>query len=111
MAFVGGVLGLLIGLACFMAGLALYFLPALLAIRRRKANATLIFLMNLALGWTLIGWLVALIWAISRNQPKQVDVSPPSGTTASASALCMNCGKYIPAAMKFCPRCGTAMTV
>jgi len=41
----------------------LYFLPAILG--RDKSDATGIFLLNLFLGWTLIGWVAAFIWAIA----------------------------------------------
>lgn len=49
-----------------------YFLPTFIASRRRHPNGTSIFLLNLFLGWTFIGWLVALIWsasAITRTLP------------------------------------------
>lgn len=39
--------------------LALYFLPTLCA----KKDKGSIFILNLFLGWTFIGWVVALIWA------------------------------------------------
>ena len=41
----------------------LYFLPAIIG--RHKRDAAGIFLVNLLLGWTVIGWIVALIWASS----------------------------------------------
>jgi hypothetical protein len=44
--------------------LALYFLPAIIAAARRTHNATGILLMNLFLGWTVVGWFVALLMAI-----------------------------------------------
>lgn len=39
----------------------LYFLPSLVGIRKKNAGA--IFLLNFLLGWTLLGWVIALIWA------------------------------------------------
>jgi hypothetical protein len=50
---------------CFIFGVALYFLPAIIAAARHTHNATGILLLNLFLGWTMIGWLVALLMAIS----------------------------------------------
>ncbi len=44
---------------------ALYFLPAIVAAVRHTHNATGILLLNLFLGWTLIGWIVALVMALS----------------------------------------------
>jgi hypothetical protein len=45
-------------------GLAFYFLPAIIAAVRHTHNATAILLLNLFLGWTGIGWFVALVMAI-----------------------------------------------
>lgn len=44
---------------------ALYFLPTFIAARRKHPNGTPIFLINLLLGWTAIGWIAALIWSAS----------------------------------------------
>lgn len=44
-----------------------YFLPAMVAIYRRHLNATAIFMTDFLLGWTVIGWIVALIWAFTNN--------------------------------------------
>jgi hypothetical protein len=44
--------------------IALYFLPAILAHARHTHNSTGIFLLNLFLGWTFIGWVVALLMAL-----------------------------------------------
>ena len=45
----------------------LYFLPVIIG--RRKRNARAIFALNLLLGWTLLGWVGALVWALVREQP------------------------------------------
>ncbi len=41
-----------------------YFIPTMIAILRKKKNTLAIFLLNLLLGYTLVGWLIALIWAV-----------------------------------------------
>jgi uncharacterized membrane protein YhaH (DUF805 family) len=43
--------------------LMIYFLPALIASHRRHRNRTAIGMTNLLLGWTAIGWIIAIIWA------------------------------------------------
>ena len=48
--------------------LALYFLPTIIAISRKKDSAVAIFLLNFFLGWTFLGWIAALIWACTKNQ-------------------------------------------
>ncbi|MES2219395.1 MAG: superinfection immunity protein [Acidobacteriota bacterium] len=39
----------------------LYFLPTIIG--RRKRNVVAIFVLNLFLGWSGLGWIVALIWS------------------------------------------------
>ena len=57
-------LGTLAGIAF---SLALLFLPTLVAKSRRHPNVLPIFLVNLFLGWTFVGWLIALVWACTRQ--------------------------------------------
>jgi hypothetical protein len=49
-----------------------YFLPTLLAAYRYHTNTTAIFVLNLLLGWTMIGWIVALVWAFTKPNPSAV---------------------------------------
>ncbi len=53
-----------IGLVVFAILLGLYFLPTIIAISRHKRNAFAIGALNFFLGWTLIGWIAALVWAV-----------------------------------------------
>lgn len=57
----------LLGIAIWAAAIALYFLPAWNANRRNKKNTNAIALLNLLLGWTIIGWVVALIWSAAED--------------------------------------------
>lgn len=43
---------------------AFYFLPALIAFLRNHKNKLAIFLLNLLLGWTVLGWVVSLVWSV-----------------------------------------------
>jgi hypothetical protein len=45
-----------------------YFLPWAIAATRGKANAGAIGLLNFLLGWTVVGWIVALVMACSAHQ-------------------------------------------
>ena len=40
-----------------------YFVPAATAMARSHHNTGAIVMLNLFLGWTFIGWVVALVWA------------------------------------------------
>lgn len=42
-----------------------YWLPALVACMRHKSNSGSILVVNLFLGWSLIGWVVALAMAVA----------------------------------------------
>jgi hypothetical protein len=59
------------GIAAVVA-LALYFLPSILADRRKRYDLLTIALFNACLGWTVFGWLVALYWALQPNPPKNM---------------------------------------
>ena len=51
--------GILIGIGLVL----IYFIPTITALLRKNPNVISVFLMNFLLGWTFIGWAIALIWA------------------------------------------------
>jgi hypothetical protein len=55
---------------------AIHFLPTIIAALRQSRSVVGIFLLNLFLGWTVIGWIVALVWAL-RGEPKYVYMYAP----------------------------------
>ena len=62
-------LGMRLFLAILITVLSLfYFLPAAIAFYRKRANTGAIFALNLFLGWSLIGWVIALVWALKDEQ-------------------------------------------
>jgi hypothetical protein len=58
--------------------LAIHFLPAIIAGARHAQNFGWILLVNLLLSWTVIGWIVALIWSLC-DPPRRYAVAylPP----------------------------------
>ncbi len=52
--------------------LAVYFLPAIIADRRKRHDLLTIALFNACIGWTLFGWLLALYWAFQPNPPPEI---------------------------------------
>ena len=44
-----------------------YFFPAIVAGRRKHHNFLAILMLNLFLGWTFLGWVMALVWACTSN--------------------------------------------
>jgi len=76
----------------------LYFVPSIMAANKSHPHGTAIFLVNLLLGWTVVGWLACLIWeANAPGAPKTyrplimprrpaTPADPAPSTTAEASA-------------------------
>lgn len=62
------------GFLLFGIGIAVYLLPTIVG--SSKSNIGAIFVLNLFLGWTLIGWVVALVWALTNDDPKVVAPQP-----------------------------------
>ena len=46
-------------------GLAVYFLPIIIAAVRRAKSIIGIILLNVLAGWTFIGWIIALVWSLT----------------------------------------------
>jgi hypothetical protein len=53
-------------------GFVMYFLPSIVALARSKRDIGAILLLNFFLGWTMIGWVVALVWAAKTDIPAVV---------------------------------------
>ena len=85
------------GFLAFFIFVPLYFLPAFLA--RKKRQFIPVLLLNIFLGLTLIGWVGALIWAVT-DEPKD----------QATSGLCSNCGNYIGPLSRFCSSCGHSLS-
>ncbi|MHC5125585.1 superinfection immunity protein [Pseudomonas inefficax] len=54
----------------------LYLLPAINAKSRKHPSAGAIFLLNLFLGWTILGWLAALIWSAAATSTRVSSAQP-----------------------------------
>lgn len=54
-----------IPLLIFVAGI--YFFPTFVASRRRHNNTVAIGVLNLLLGWTVLGWIIALVWSLTAD--------------------------------------------
>lgn len=45
---------------------AFYFLPSFIAFLRQHKNRMAIFLLNLFLGWSVLAWVISLVWSVIR---------------------------------------------
>jgi hypothetical protein len=68
---------------CAVASLVAYFIPTFIAIYREHVNVLAITLLNLFLGWTFIGWVVALVWSVTVYQGPAPRVVVPAELPAA----------------------------
>lgn len=61
--------------SAFAIGLVGYFLPAIVARGREHRQMIAIVVLNAFLGWTVLGWVVALVWACMA-QPEPAPSAP-----------------------------------
>ena len=56
-----------------VAAALLYFTPTWIAERRWHCNVNAIFALNILLGWTFLGWVIALVWSLTDNVYVEVE--------------------------------------
>ncbi len=57
------------GMACgSLIALAVYIVPSAVALKRQHPNSMAIVAVNILLGWTVLGWIGALVWSLTRKQ-------------------------------------------
>jgi len=66
--------------------LALYFVPTIVAVFRKVTNQGSVAVINIFLGWTFIGWIVALAMACRTSTLVRDSVSSPSKGNERADA-------------------------
>jgi hypothetical protein len=49
----------------------IYLLPAFVAMWRNHANVLAICALDILFGWTLLGYAIALIWALTGKHPRE----------------------------------------
>jgi hypothetical protein len=60
----------------FFVGSLMYLVPTGVAILRKHPQRLAISVLNILLGWTFFGWLVALVWAFVKTVPSQHSTAP-----------------------------------
>lgn len=98
----GGAAGCLV-LVC---GMVLYFVPAWVANSRKHRNENSILAVNILLGWTLIGWVVALAWALASPSG-----SPQASLAPRDEVACPSCAELVLSRAKLCRYCGSILLV
>jgi hypothetical protein len=60
----------------FLFGAGIYLLPTWIVLPGHHLRAPVV-LVNVLLGWTLVGWVVALVMAFLQPRPQYVAYGPP----------------------------------
>jgi uncharacterized membrane protein len=61
--------------------LLLYFVPAITAYENKKKNKQSVLVINLFLGWSIIGWIVALAMAVGKDKETVIKKDVSVNTT------------------------------
>lgn len=100
-----------------LSAIFLYFIPTIVALGRRHHNAGAIVLLNILLGWTVLGWVAALVWAATAVQRRAAGISPAL-TNDELSGLpnapvetkdCPFCAEKVRFSAVKCRHCGSAL--
>jgi Superinfection immunity protein/zinc-ribbon domain len=94
------------GFPFFLASVALYFLPTIIGSTRQKTNLMGIFLVNVFLGWSVIGWIIALVWAVSTERIDQIPYARRAPVPEPQGRFCPSCGSVWQGGTQFCAHCG-----
>ena len=127
---VGGLLGFVL-----IAGI--YMLPTIIAYSRKVTNLGSVFVINFFLGWTFVGWIVALAMAarsklsngpisqvtvvtgsnvrvgdpVTPLDSKQETTSTKNATVKGTNDRCQKCGDELPTGASFCVKCGAIVGI
>lgn len=76
--------------------IVLYLLPGIIGSSREHKNSTAIWVLNIVLGWSFLGWVAALVWAFT---------NPGSNQATTMDAKGIEAGHSLSADLKKCPYC------
>ncbi|WP_347177623.1 superinfection immunity protein [Klebsiella pneumoniae] len=69
----------------------IYVLPGVIASSREHKNATAIWVLNIVLGWSFLGWIAALVWSFTN--PGVVKLEPALLMEWSPPISCATVGR------------------
>jgi hypothetical protein len=72
-----GAVMVIFGVVLALVLLFVHFLPSYLAFQRNHPSRLAILLLNIFLGWTLIAWVILLIWALAAPPVAPPPYPPP----------------------------------
>ncbi len=97
-----------------------YFAPSIVASSRQYPQAAAIWFTNFFLGWTGVGWIACLVWALSVTEPMRLypsvqyitpskDLGQPPGWHSAnglTTLVCGACFRPLPGTFDYCASCG-----
>jgi RsiW-degrading membrane proteinase PrsW (M82 family) len=99
---------------------AMYLLPTYEAWKNKHPNLVAISLVNIFLGWSVLGWVAALIWAFKKAEPTPLIMSATQEpSTANVAPLiqearetkkCPFCAEEVLVQAIKCKHCGSALS-
>ncbi|WP_337054083.1 superinfection immunity protein [Pseudoxanthomonas sp. USHLN014] len=112
--------GQLVAASFFITAPLLYLLPTIEAALRKHRSLAGVALLDILLGWTVLGWIGAMIWALVNPDGTPTNDKPAdAGQTGEATQYpqvretktCPFCAEEVLAAAVKCKHCGSALTV
>ena len=97
------VLGVLV-----LLGIAIYLLPVSIAASRSHPNTMAIAALNILLGWTMLGWIASLVWALTAVDKLSAASAGPVPPGARVKP-CPFCAEPVLAAAIKCRHCRSAI--
>jgi len=81
-----------------------YFIPSIVALGRHHQNVAGIIALNIFLGWTILGWVAAFVWALTATTPA-VLVTASQTALPPANKICPKCAEEVKGAASMCRFC------
>ena len=82
--------------------IALYFMPTIISGYRHHSSLFAIVLLNVIIGWTMLGWLILLIWVCFGDQH--------TSWSRPIEKKCPYCAEYIKSEAIKCKHCGSDLS-
>lgn len=95
------------GMLLLVIFLGIYLIPAIIAGTRSHLNTVGITALNILLGWTFLGWVGALIWALTDQTAKRPSIN---NNINNKTRTCPHCAERINKKAKTCRYCHSSIT-